>query len=87
MPPKEKIDEIKKVIEEFGHKVTNIWNIKKHGTKVSLNMFYVELKPEKNNKDIYQTIHVLGYRIKFEPPHPKREIPLLSKVSKSPLQI
>jgi len=69
---KEKI-EINRDIEEFGHKV-NIWNIMKHGTKVPLNMFYVELKPEKNNKDIYQTIYVLGYRVKFGPPHPKREI-------------
>jgi len=55
--------------------VTNIWNITKRGTKAPLNMFYVELKPEKNNKDIYQTTHALGYRVKFESPHPKREIP------------
>jgi len=54
MPPEEKIDNIKRDIE---------------------NMFYVELKPENNNKDIYQTTHVLGYRVKFEPPHIKCEIP------------
>jgi len=33
MSPEEKIDEIKRDIEELGHKVTNIWNIKKRGTK------------------------------------------------------
>jgi len=75
MPPEERIDDIKRDIEDLGHKVTNIWNIKKCGTKEPLNMFYVELKPENNNKDIYQTTHVLGYRVKFEPPHVKREIP------------
>jgi len=55
MPPEERIDDIKRDIEDLGHKVTNIWNIKKRGTKEPLNMFYVELKPENNNKDIYQT--------------------------------
>jgi len=38
-------------------------------------MFYIELNAEKNNKDIYETTHVLGYIVKFEPSHPKREIP------------
>jgi len=37
-------------------------------------MLYIELKPE-NNKDIYEATHVFGYIAKFEPPHPKREIP------------
>jgi len=41
---------------------------------VALNMFYVELKPENNNKDIYEAIHVLGYIVKFEPSHLKRKI-------------
>jgi len=75
MLPQEKIDAIKRDIEELGHKVTNIWNIKKHGTKVALNIFYVKLKSENNNKDIYEVTHVLGYTIKFEPSHSKRKIP------------
>jgi len=75
MPPEEKIDEIKRDIEELRHKVINIWNIKKRGIKMPLNMFYVELKAKKNNKDIYETTHVLGYIVKFEPLHLKREIP------------
>jgi len=55
--------------------VTNIWNIKKRGTKMPLNIFYVELKPENNNKDIYEVTHVFSYTIKFEPSYPKDEIP------------
>jgi len=73
MPPEEKIDDIKRDIEDLGHKVTNIWNIKKRGTKKPLNMFYIELKSENKNKNIYQTTHMFGYRVKFEPPHVKRE--------------
>jgi len=55
MSLQEKMDTIRKDIEEFGHKVsvTNIWNIKKHDTKMPLNMFFIELKLENNNKDIY----------------------------------
>jgi len=53
MPPEEDVDEIKNAIEEFGHTVTNIWNIMKRDTKVPLDMFYVEIKPVNNNKGIY----------------------------------
>jgi len=76
IPFQEKVDAIRKDIEKLEHTITNIWNIKKQGTKMPLNMFYVELKPEHNNKDIYyEATHVLGYTIKFVPPHPKRKIP------------
>jgi len=35
-------------------------------------MFYIELKPEKNNKDIYEDTHLLSYgTVKFEPQHAK----------------
>jgi len=47
MPSEERIDDIRRDIEDLGHKVTNIWNIKKRGTKEPLNIFYVELKPER----------------------------------------
>jgi len=67
--------QIKKEIENLKHTVTNIWNIKKQGTKKALLIFYVELKPESNNKDIYEVGSLLECRIKFEPSHLKREIP------------
>jgi len=54
---------------------TTTWNIKKRGTKVPLNIFYIELIPKNNNKDIYEATHELDYTVKFEPPHPKRKIP------------
>jgi hypothetical protein len=45
--------DIKTEIEKLGHQVTNIWNIKQYCTKVPLSMFFVELKPASNNKDIF----------------------------------
>jgi len=45
------------------------------GTKVPLNISYVELKQENINKNIYEIKYVCGYTVKFDPSHPKREIP------------
>jgi len=36
MPPQKKIVAIKRDMEELEHKITNIWNIKKNGTKMPL---------------------------------------------------
>jgi len=62
------VDEIKKGIEEVGHTVTTF---KKHGTKIPLHIFYVELKLENNNKDIYKIRYLLDCSVKFELSHPK----------------
>jgi hypothetical protein len=45
--------EMKTEIENLGHTVTNIWNIKQYRTKLPLSMLFVELKPATNNKDIF----------------------------------
>lgn len=68
------LDSIKEELTKGGHIVTNIWNIKQRGTKKALSMFYVELKPDPNNKLIYNIKHLLQCKIQFEPPHPRREI-------------
>jgi hypothetical protein len=47
-------EEIKTEIENLGHTVTNIWNIKQYRTKQPLSILSVELKPVPNNKDIQQ---------------------------------
>jgi len=50
-------------------------NIKKQGADKALPMFYVELKSESNNKDIYDLVRSLFQcKVKFESPHSKREI-------------
>jgi hypothetical protein len=45
--------DIQSEIEKLGHNVTNIYNIKHHLTKLPLPMFFVDLKPAMNNKDIF----------------------------------
>jgi translation initiation factor 2 alpha subunit (eIF-2alpha) len=65
------ISEIKSAIEEFDHMVVNVFNVKQNRTNIPLSLFFVDLKPSENNKDIYQ-IESLNYtKVKFEPPRPK----------------
>jgi len=49
----------------------------KQGTKKALHMFYVELKPKSNNKDIYEIGSFLDSRLKFEP-YSKCKIPCIN---------
>jgi hypothetical protein len=51
------LDNIEKHIKELRQTVINIWNVKKHDTKKTLHMFYVELKSKSNNTDIYKSVH------------------------------
>lgn len=67
------IAELKQAIKEQGHTVTNIWNIKHNHTKKPLPIFYVELKPNSENKRIYNIKTLLHCHITFEPPRPKRK--------------
>lgn len=68
------IDELKKAIEELEYTVTNIWNIKQKLSKKSLPIFYIELKPNSENKNIYNIKTLLHCRVTFEPPRSKRII-------------
>ena len=68
------IEEIKEEIENMGHEVSNISNIKNRISKQPLPMFYINLKPKANNKDIYKCTAILHTKISFEPPRKKREI-------------
>jgi hypothetical protein len=69
------VDDIRKGIENQGYTITNIWNIKKQSIGKALPMFYVKLKLENINKDIYEVRSLLQCKIKFEPLYPKHEIP------------
>jgi hypothetical protein len=66
-------DDLKSEIINIGHKVANIWNIKQYRTKLPLPMFFVDLKPAPNNKDILKVEFLQQCKIKFEPPRHKRE--------------
>ena len=69
---------LKEALEDLGHKPTNIWNIKNNKTKQPLPMFFIDLQPNHNNKDVYNIKTLLNCRIEIEPPRPKRTIPQCS---------
>lgn len=68
-------DELKKELENLGHTVINISNIKQRVTKKPLNLFHIELKQNPNNKDIYTVDRLMNSIVRFEAPHPKRDPP------------
>lgn len=62
------LEEIKKELIEKGHKVRNILNIRQKATKQPLNIFFVDLEPAKNNKEIYKLQAIQNKIIQIEPP-------------------
>lgn len=48
------IENIKNEITSHGHDVMIVWNIKRRITKKPCSLFYVELKPNPDNKKIYE---------------------------------
>jgi hypothetical protein len=55
----------------IGTQVTNISNIKQYKTRLPLSMFFVNLKPAPNNKDMSNVEYIQQRKIKFEPPEQK----------------
>lgn len=72
-------EDIRVEIENLGHSVINVCNIKQRVTKKPLSLFWINLKQNSNNKDIYQVTGLLNTKIVFEPPRKKREIPQCTK--------
>lgn len=48
------IIDLKREIEEHGHQITNIYNIKQRTTGKPLSLFRIDLKSSENNADIYK---------------------------------
>jgi hypothetical protein len=51
--PSIQTEEIKEELSSKGHKVRNLVNVKHRLTKNPLPIFYVDLEPKTNNKDLY----------------------------------
>lgn len=68
------VDDIVSAIEHYGHKVRNISNVKSFQTKAPLSMFFIDLEPSKNNKEIYNIEFLLNAKILFEPPRKKNDV-------------
>jgi hypothetical protein len=60
-------EDIKTEIAMLGHKVFNIWNVKHYLTKQPLSMFFIDLLPAPNNKDIHNVEFLQQCKIRFEP--------------------
>jgi hypothetical protein len=68
------IQDIKEEISQHGHTVRNIINAKHRVTKQPLNLFFVDLEPSANNKDIYKITRLQNSVIQIEPPRKSKHI-------------
>ena len=59
--------DIKDELQELGHPVRNIINIRHRVNKHPLSMFYVDLEPMSNNKGIYDLQFIHNMKITVEP--------------------
>lgn len=51
--PSSELEPLKNELQQLGHQVINIWNIKHRVTKSPLSMFFIDLQTKENNKEIY----------------------------------
>jgi len=68
------LDDIKEELRKEGHTVRNIMNIKHKQTKDPLSLFFVDLEPQANNKEIFNLQFLGNIKITTEAPHKNRNI-------------
>jgi hypothetical protein len=66
--------DIAEELNKKGHKVRNMINVKHRVTKEPLPLFFVDLEPQSNNKEIYNLQLLLNCKIRVEPPRHKNTI-------------
>ena len=70
------VKDIRQELLEMGHVAKNIVNAHHRETKETLNLFFVDLVPADNNKDIYNITALQNKFINIEPPRVnKKHIP------------
>jgi len=62
------IDEIKNELLAHGHQTRNITNVLQRNTKLPLPLFFIDLEPAINNKDIFSISFLYHTKIKIEEP-------------------
>ncbi len=65
---------LKQAIENLEHSVRQIHNIKCRVTGKPLNLFFIDLEPNINNKNIYDVKYLLNLKVLFEEPHKKMDL-------------
>lgn len=68
------ISDIKALLLSLGHQVRSVRNISSKTSKQPLPMFYIDLDPNDNNKDIYKITRFDNAIVQFEPPKKFEEI-------------
>ncbi|KAL1139238.1 hypothetical protein AAG570_006224 [Ranatra chinensis] len=68
------LDEIKTEIESLGFRVKNTTNIVHRVTKLPLSLFYLDLYPDKRNKEIFRVSALGKLKIKIEEPYAKKSV-------------
>lgn len=68
------LDDIKFELDERGHNVLRIHNIKHRLTKEPLNMFFIDIEKKSNNKEILDIKFLLHASVEIEMPYAKKEI-------------
>ena len=61
-------EEIKLAIENHGHQVGNVANVRSGITKTPLSMFNIDLEPKSNNKSVYEIRHINYTIVSIVPP-------------------
>lgn len=68
------IEDIKDELQTYGHTARNITNIRHRVSKDPLPMFFVDLEPTANNKEIYKLEYLQNTKIRIEAPRIKNTI-------------
>lgn len=66
--------DIKSELLVLGHQVRSIINVKSRVNKERLPMFFIDLDPKSNNKDIYNVKYICNALVKIEPPRKTNEL-------------
>jgi len=67
-------EDIKEELQTYGHTARNIINIRHRVSKEPLPMFFVDLEPAANNKEIYKLEYLQNTKIRVEAPRIKNSI-------------
>lgn len=72
--PTVKPEQIEGELANMGHKVRNVMNVRHRVNKTPLPLFFVDLEPAHNNKEIYNLRYILQTQVTVEPPRKKNVI-------------
>lgn len=67
-------EDIKAELENAGHKVRAVTNVRHRQTKDPLSLFFVDLEPHENNKTAFDIKFILHTKVVIEPPRKRNDI-------------